>query len=61
MPTVSPEQYGLMQARAHGTSNAVGGPSPAVAQKFIDETPKVRRSQFAKKLAKKRNKKQYGQ
>lgn len=57
MPAKSAKQYGLMQARLHGTSNSsnsAAGPSKEVAKEFIDKTPSVDRKKFAKALAKHR-------
>ena len=53
MPTVSPKQYGFMQARAHGKLRSAAGPSPEVAREFINKTSAKKRSQFAKALRKK--------
>lgn len=52
MPAKSAKQYGLMQARAHGSPGP--GPSPEVAKRFIEETPSSKRSEFAKHLRKKK-------
>jgi hypothetical protein len=52
MPAVSPKQYGLMQMKAHGGGTKGIGPSPQVAKEFINKTPKKKRSQFAKAIAK---------
>jgi hypothetical protein len=55
MPTVSPKQYGMMAAIAHGASPRGGiGPSPEVAKEFIHKTPAAKRKKFAKALANKR-------
>jgi hypothetical protein len=47
MPAKSAKQYRMMQAIAHGYSKK-DGPSKSVAKKFIKETPKVKRSLFAR-------------
>lgn len=53
MPTVSPSQYGFMQAVRSGKVRGKG-PSPEVAKEFIDATPPEKRSQYARVLAKRR-------
>lgn len=52
MPAKSAKQYGMMQAIAHGAKNMGVGPSKKVAKKFVKETPKDKRSMFAKHLGK---------
>jgi len=54
MPAKSAAQYGLMQAKAHGTSNSAVGPSPAVAREFIEKIPPTKRKKFAKVLSRRR-------
>lgn len=54
MPAKSAKQYGLMQAAKAGRLSGIG-PSPSVAEEFIDATPKAKRQKFAKALAVKRN------
>lgn len=50
MPAKSAKQYRFMAMIAHGgKSNKKGvGPSPEVAEKFVHETPKEKRSMFMK-------------
>jgi hypothetical protein len=50
-PIESPEQYGLMQAVAHGTAR-VKGISKSVAKEFIKKTPAAVRSKFARAIKK---------
>lgn len=54
MPIKSKAQYGFMQARAHGSSGGLGGPSKEVAEEFIHKTPPDKRSKFAAALMKKK-------
>lgn len=51
MPAKSAKQLKFMQAVAHGKDKKGSfiGPSKEVADKFINETPKAKRSLFAKK------------
>lgn len=51
MPAKSAKQYRFMAGIAHGMkSNKKGiGPSKEVAEKFVHETPKEKRSMFMKK------------
>lgn len=56
MPAKSAKQYGYMQMIAHNKKNHPAGPSKEVAKKFIHETSKDDRSNFAKALLKKRKK-----
>lgn len=51
MPAKSSKQYKLMAAIAHGAD--IAGPSKEVAKKFVDETPKEKRSMFMKNKGKK--------
>jgi hypothetical protein len=50
MPIKSKEQFKLMQAAKKGKKGNLHkiGPSPEVAKKFLLETPKGKKSQFAK-------------
>lgn len=43
----SPNQYGLMQAAAHGKIHGAG-PTKEVAEEFIHKTPSSKRKKFAK-------------
>lgn len=53
MPAKSAAQYKFMAGIAHGMKPSGGvGPSPEVAKKFVDETPKEKRSLFSKKKKK---------
>jgi hypothetical protein len=51
MPAKSSAQYRFMQMIAHGGKKRDTGlgPSPAVARKFINETPPEKRKRFARK------------
>ena len=53
MPIKSPEQWGMMQASKHGNIRGIV-PKP-VATKFVEETPKKKRSLFARALRKKQD------
>ena len=57
MPIKSARQFGMMAAKAHDSSNVIGGPSKEVAMEMVHKTPKETRSKFAKILASKRKKK----
>jgi len=52
MPEKTADQYGAMQAAAHGKSN-LGIPA-TVGREFVEKTPAKKRSKFAKILAKRR-------
>lgn len=52
MPAKSGKQYRLMAAIAHGAD--IAGPSKVVAEKFVHETPKEKRSMFMKKRKEKK-------
>jgi hypothetical protein len=54
MPVKSPKQYGLFQAKLHGTAKGLGGPTKKVAREFIHETSHDDKSKFAKALNKKK-------
>jgi hypothetical protein len=54
MPAKSSKQYGLMQAKIHGSITGSAGPSRAVAKEFVANTPASKRSAFAKALRKKK-------
>ncbi len=47
MPVKSAKQFRFMEAAAHGGLKSLG-PSPKVAQEFLDKTPKKKKSMFAK-------------
>jgi hypothetical protein len=47
MPVKSPAQFRLMEAAKNG-GLGVAGPSPAVANKFLNATPEATKSSFAK-------------
>ncbi len=49
MPAKSGKQYRFMQAVRSGASFVKDGPSKEVAEKFIRETPKSKRSQYSRK------------
>jgi len=51
MPAKSSKQYRFMAGIAHGMKPNKGGvgPSKEVAEKFVHETPKAKRSLFMKK------------
>jgi len=49
MPVKSPAQFRLMEAAAHGGLKGAG-PSPAVANEFLNATPHKTKSNFAKAL-----------
>lgn len=50
MPAISGRQYRYMAALAHGAKPRGGkGPSPAVAEEFVQATPPEDRSKWAKK------------
>lgn len=54
MPAKSEKQYKFMQAVLHSKTNKKGvGPSKEVAKKFVEETPKEKRSLFMKSKSKK--------
>lgn len=46
MPVTSPAQFRFMEAAAHGGLRGAG-PSPSVAQDFLDKTPHAQKSAFA--------------
>ena len=48
MPAVSPEQYGAMQAAAHGKGRR--GIPASVAREYIKATPAEKRAAYAKAL-----------
>ena len=52
LPLKSGKQIRLMEMIAHGGGNRIGGPSPAVAEKLIHETPHSSLSQAMKKKRK---------
>jgi hypothetical protein len=47
MPVKSPQQFRLMEAAAHGGLKSAG-PSKQVAREFLDKTPEVTKSKFAR-------------
>lgn len=53
MPAHTAKQYGLFQAARKGKLRGPG-PSPEVAEEMIHKTSTKKRSEFAKKLAKRR-------
>lgn len=55
MPAKSPAQYRFMAAAAHGGLRGAG-PSPEVAQEFVNKTPPAKRSSFMKGFGKKKKK-----
>jgi hypothetical protein len=53
MPATSGRQYRYMQMVAHGGHpKGGGGPSPAVAREFVDQTPPDKRRAFARAVGK---------
>lgn len=48
MPVKSARQFRFMEAAKSGNLRGTGGPSPAVAQEFLQKTPKSTKSKFAK-------------
>lgn len=49
MPAKSAKQFRMMAAIAHGAKSKTGiGPSKEVAQEFVKETPKDKKSSFMK-------------
>lgn len=48
MPVKSAKQFRMFEAAAHGKLKNLGGPSPEVAEEFLEKTPHSVKSSFAK-------------
>lgn len=49
MPAKSSKQYKFMQAAAHGKLKHGAGPSPEVAEEFLEKTSAKKKKLFSKK------------